>query len=156
GFATYDDKLPMGAEGWLERPAAQTTTAAIEWAKRAKSPWFLWVHYYDPHDPYTPPSRFVRPGPHGDYLGEVAFAVSEIGRLRSALTLIGGGPTLTVFAGDHGESFGEHEEHGHGYFIYDSTVLVPLVVSLPGRVAPAARKEAARLVDVTPTVLDLL
>src|SRR4029434_7918619 len=63
---------------------------------------------------------------------------------------------LTVFAGDHGESLGEHGEGTHGFFIYDSTVLVPLVFHLPGRVPVGSRASGARLIDVAPTVLELL
>ncbi|MEO8429871.1 MAG: sulfatase-like hydrolase/transferase [Acidobacteriota bacterium] len=155
GFDVYDDRLTKGSEGWLERPAGATTAAALAWAARARAPWFLWIHYYDPHDPYEPPRAFRRPGPRGAYDGEVAYVDSEIGRLLRGLRATPAG-RVTVFAGDHGEALGEHGEAGHGFFIYDSTILVPLIFHAPGRVAPAQSAAPVRLIDVAPTLLDLL
>jgi len=155
GFDRYDDTLPVGAEGWLERPAPDTTAAALAWLRDAPRPFFLWVHYYDPHDPYTPPRAFWRPGPRGAYDGEVAYVDHAIGRLRAGLPQADGQPLLTVFTADHGESLGEHEERAHGFFIYDTTVVVPAIVSFPGRVAPGRSDSPARLIDLLPTILDL-
>ncbi|HXU47203.1 MAG TPA: sulfatase-like hydrolase/transferase [Thermoanaerobaculia bacterium] len=160
GFDRYDDELPVGEEGWLERPGPKTVEAALAWRRSvpAGKPWFLWVHLYDPHDPYTPPRAFWRPGPRGAYDGEVAFADDAVGALRRGLASApqGKAPTLTVFSGDHGESLGEHGEHGHGFFVYDATILVPLVFHFPGRIRPGQSAAPVRLVDVAPTVLDLL
>jgi arylsulfatase A-like enzyme/Tfp pilus assembly protein PilF len=156
GFGVYDDVLPVGAEGWVERPAPATAAAALTWVKTARPPWFLWVHFYDPHDPYTPPREFWRPGARGSYDGEVALTDHGIGRLRDELARLDAGGTVTVLAGDHGESLGEHGEPTHGYFIYDSTTLVPLVISRPGIVRPGESQASPRLVDVLPTVLELL
>jgi len=155
GFAAYDDRLTAGEGAWLERPADQTTRAAASWLAGAAEPWALWVHYYDPHFPYEPPRELVEPGPRGAYDGEVAAVDRALGELLRAAERRGG-PLLTVFTADHGESLGEHGEGTHGFFVYDATVLVPLVVRLPGRVPPGESRAPARLVDVSPTVLELL
>jgi arylsulfatase A-like enzyme/Tfp pilus assembly protein PilF len=155
GFDHYDDTLAAAAGGDLERPAGPTISAALRWLQGAQAPWHLWVHLYDPHYPYEPPAGHLRPGPRGAYDGEVAYADAAVGELFEGVAARGG-RTLTVFAGDHGESLGEHGEGTHGFFIYDSTVLVPLVVHLPGTVAPGSSRAPARLLDVVPTVLDLL
>ncbi|MDQ6891369.1 MAG: sulfatase-like hydrolase/transferase [Acidobacteriota bacterium] len=156
GFDTYDDRLTAGAEGGLERPATETTAAALAWIARAKSPWFVWVHYYDPHEPYAPPRQFLRPGPRGAYDGEVAYVDSAIAQLLHGIPAVAARGRITVLAGDHGESLGEHGEIGHGFFLYDTTVLVPMVFHAPGRLAPREEAAPARLIDVTPTLLDML
>ena len=158
GFELYDDALTRadGPEGELERPAAATAEAAAAWLRAAPRPWLGWVHFYDPHYPYQPPAEDRRPGPRGAYDGEVASVDRAIGTVLAAVEQPGPADVLTVFAGDHGESLGEHGEGTHGFFIYESTVLVPLLVRFPGRVAPGVSAAPARLVDVAPTVLDLL
>ncbi len=156
GFDHYDDHLAEGVEGWLERRAAETTAAALAHLQQAPEPWFLWVHYYDPHDPYAPPGAFVRPGPRGAYDGEVAYTDAAIARLRSGLEARAGHALITVFTSDHGESLGEHEENGHGVFIYDTTVVVPLVFHAPGRIDAGRGAWSPRLIDVAPTLLGLL
>ena len=155
GFDRYDDTLPVGAEGWLERPAPDTTAAALAWLRGAPRPFFLWVHYYDPHDPYTPPRAFWRPGPRGAYDGEVGYVDHAIGLLRAGLPQADRDRLLTVFTADHGEGLGEHAEQGHGFFVYDTTVVVPAVFHFPGRVAPSRSAFPARLLDLMPTLLDL-
>ncbi len=156
GFSRYDDRLPEGSEGWTERRAFDTTTAALGWIAKAKTPWFVWVHYYDAHDPYEPPRSFWRPGPRGAYDGEVAYVDAWIGRLREGIPAGSAKNLLTLFTADHGEALGEHREKTHGYFLYDSTVVVPLVIHFPGRVKSQDSREAARLIDLAPTALDLL
>ncbi len=156
GFEHFDDRLTAGEGAWLERPAAETTAAALAWLAAARSPWFVWVHYYDPHYPYEPPPGFRGGGRRGDYDGEVAFVDRAIADLLARLGPQDGAGRLTVFAADHGESLGEHGEGTHGFFIYDSTVLVPMLFHQPGRIRPGESRGPARLVDVTPTVLELL
>ena len=148
----------MEGDEWRERPALETTEAALSWvrARPRGRPWFLWVHYYDPHDPYTPPERFRRPGPRGSYDGEVAAVDEAIGRLREGLARVPSpNGLLTVVTADHGESLGEHGEETHGFFVYESTLQVPLLFHFPGRVRPGASVLPARLVDVAPTILEL-
>jgi tetratricopeptide (TPR) repeat protein len=156
GFEHYDDTLPQGTRARLERPADATTAAALAWIATAREPWFVWVHYYDPHDPYTAHAEFPRSGRQAAYLSEVAFADHAFGDLRRGIAEHHAGPLLTVFTSDHGESFGEHGESTHGFFLYDTTVTVPLVVHLPGRVRAGTSALPARLVDVGQTVLELL
>jgi len=165
GFSHYDDAFDSGKGDEPERKAGATVAAAKAWLadpKAARSPWFLWVHLYDPHYPYEPPKEFRRPGARGAYDGEVAYADSAIGELLRAVAATDPAPsprsvpTLTVFAGDHGESLGEHGEGTHGFFVYDSTVLVPLVFRFPGRVPVGSSAAGARLIDVAPTILELL
>ena len=156
GFDRYDDEFSAGRGDRLERPAAATAEAALAWAPTAPEPWFLWVHFYDPHDPYEPPPGLARPGPRGAYDGEVIAVDRAVGTLREGLAAAAKAPFLTMFAADHGESLGEHGEATHGFFVYQSTVAVPLVFHQPGRVTPGESAAAARLIDVAPTVLDLL
>jgi arylsulfatase A-like enzyme/Flp pilus assembly protein TadD len=162
GFDHYDDALPAGEDAWRERPAPQTTAAALSWIRSVvrsghRKPVFVFVHYYDAHDPYAPPARLTGAGPRGAYDGEVRYVDEAVGDLRRGLEAMGAGrDLLTIFAADHGESLGEHGEDTHGFFVYDATVLVPLVFHLPGRLSPAESRAPARLVDVAPTALDLL
>ncbi len=135
GFRTYDDRMAAereGEHGYPERDARAVTSAALAWLSRAPRgrPYFLWVHYYDPHSPY------VAPGDRRDapvarrYAGEVAYMDREIGRLLAALPA----PARTVVAavGDHGEMLGEHGERDHGLLLYRSSLEVPLVLAGPG------------------------
>ncbi len=156
GFDRYDDRLTAGEGAWLERPAAETTRAALAWLASARPPWFLWIHYYEPHYPYEPPAELALPGAAGAYAGEVALVDRAVGELLAGARGLAARPFLTVFAADHGESLGEHGEGTHGYFVYDSTVLVPLVFHFPGRVTADRGTATPRLVDVAPTVLALL
>jgi arylsulfatase A-like enzyme len=155
GFDHYDDDLPGGDEGWLERPALLTSRAALDWIGEASSPWFVWIHYYDPHSPYQPPRDFWQPGSRGSYDGEVAYTDHAIGTLLAGIPAAERERTLTVFTADHGESFGEHDERDHGLFLYDTTMLVPLVFHYPGELSAGESPAVPRLVDLMPTLLEL-
>jgi arylsulfatase A-like enzyme/Flp pilus assembly protein TadD len=159
GFQVYDDKAPaeqIGEYGYPERNARQMTDAALEWlAKRpAGKPFFLWVHYYDPHAPYSPPGVDPR-APAGQlYAGEVTYMDREIGRLLGGLP--GGAERCLIAAvGDHGESLGEHGERTHGVFVYHSTLHVPLIVAGPGVPRGKAVAEAAPALRLASTLLRL-
>ncbi len=158
GFDTYDDRGLRGMVG--ERPATETVTAALRWLETdggTDAPWFLWIHLYDPHDPYVPPEEFRQAGEHGDYLGEVAAVDAALGPFFAAVeSAAHGREVLTLFASDHGESLGEHGEETHGFFLYQSTMTVPIVVHWPGRIEPGQGARRGALVDLTPTLLDLL
>jgi arylsulfatase A-like enzyme/Flp pilus assembly protein TadD len=156
GFDHYDDALPEGREGWVERSAADTTAAVLGWLGSAPQPWFVWVHYYDPHDPYEPPRAFWGPGERGAYLGEVRYTDYAIERLIAGLPKGDGRGTLTVLTADHGEALGDHSEKRHGYFIYDATMTVPLVLVEEGVITPGDSSAPANLLDIAPTVLELL
>lgn len=156
GFGHYDDHLPEGRQGWVERRAEDTAKAALAWlAAHRGSPSFVWVHFYDPHEPYEPPRAFWKPGPRGAYDGEVTYTDHWIGQLVEGAAPLAAGGLLTVLGADHGEGLGEHQETTHGYFVYDSTLLVPLVFHFPGRIRPGESRAPIRLVDLAPTLLDL-
>jgi len=173
GHETYDDLFDYkGLEGRaltdVERPAGPVIDAALEWLRqpqRANRPFYLWVHLYDPHHPYEPPEEYRRKAPT-PYAGEVMYADAQVGRLLDALDALGlRKTTAVVLLSDHGESLGEHAEPTHGIFLYGASLDVPLIVSPPIGAsigAPALSmagrrvRGVARLVDVTPTVLDLV
>jgi arylsulfatase A-like enzyme len=132
-------------------------TDAVHWLETiGESRFFLWTHLYDPHRPYDPPEPYASIYGHSPYVGEIAFADSQIGRLLEVLeqrALLD--RTIIVVAGDHGESLGERGERDHGVFIYENVLRVPLVVRAP-TLAPYRVGAVVRLTDVMPTVLDLL
>jgi arylsulfatase A-like enzyme len=139
-----------------QRKADEVVDDAVRWLEHVgPSRFFLWVHLYDPHRPYEPPEPF-RSMYTDPYIGEIAFADAQVGRVLDALERQRRlENTIVVIAGDHGESLGEHGERDHGLFVYESTLRVPLIVRVPG--GPRGRVgEVVRLVDVMPTLLDLL
>lgn len=164
GFGHYDDQVETTqtasfALGNNERRADATTNAAITWlAKERRSPFLAWVHYFDPHAPYRPPSPFDQQFSQRPYDGEIAFVDTQIGRLLGFLADRGlTERTLIVVVADHGESLGEHGEVTHGIFLYDSVARVPLLVSAPTLVPrPSVVQSLVATVDITPTLLDLL
>jgi choline-sulfatase len=119
-------------------------------------PWFAWIHLYDPHEPYAPPEPYRSRYAADLYAGEVAYTDASLGvfldRLRAAGAL---SRTLIVVAADHGESLGEHGERTHGLFAYDATLRVPLVFWAPPALPPGTLDGLSRLIDVTPTILEL-
>jgi arylsulfatase A-like enzyme/tetratricopeptide (TPR) repeat protein len=140
----------------MERPGNEVMDQALGWLdKSAGKRFFLWVHLYDPHYPYRPPAPYSEQYKTNPYDGEIAFADAQVGRLIAALKKKNlYGRTLIVLAGDHGEGLGEHGEKTHGFFIYDSTLHVPLIVKLPGAVAkPRVVNDEVSLADILPTVL---
>ena len=150
GFSSYED---TGARE--ERGADRTVDAAIARLAALAPPFFLWVHLYDPHAPYAPPEPFASRFSTRPYDGEIAFMDAQAGRLLAAARARAG-PLLVVAAGDHGESLGEHGEDGHGVFVYQATQRVPLIVAGPAIAAGAAPAGSVGLIDVAPTILDLL
>ena len=163
GFDRYDDRTePLPGQpfsGLGERNAEATTDAALEWlgGRNESRPFFLWVHYYDPHTEYKPPEAYASRFPTSPYDGEIAYMDAQIGRLVAELEKTGN-ELLVVVAGDHGESFGEHSEHGHSRFLYESTQRVPLFLWSPGSLLTPQVVDgtAVGLVDIFPTVLDVL
>ena len=162
GFATYDDHLPRGNDQrrtpYVERPADATTDAALRWlgaAPAGPAPFFLWVHYYDPHAPYEPPGELARRFRSAPYDGEVAFVDAQIARLLRDLDGKGAlARTLVLATADHGEGLGDHGEGTHGLFVYDSTLKVPWIMAGPGMGAGIVPSTVARGIDVLPTLLD--
>ena len=166
GFDTYDDHLPKGNDRrrtpYVERFADATTDAALHWLAspvpgggQQPAPWFLWVHYYDPHAPYEPPGDLAKRYQRAPYDGEIAFVDQQLGRLLHALDERNEtGRTVVLVTADHGESLGEHGEGTHGIFIYDATLRVPWVMAGPLITAGRVSKTVARSIDVLPTLAD--
>ncbi|MGH9331165.1 MAG: sulfatase family protein, partial [Vicinamibacterales bacterium] len=156
GIAREDAAADRRARAPGQRRADEVMSDATRWLDGISgSRSFLWTHLYDPHRPYDPPepfwSRYFDP-----YVAEIAFADAQIGRLLEALDrrqLLD--RTIVIVAGDHGESLGEHGERDHGIFVYESVLRVPLIIRAPA-LAPRRVGTAVRLIDVMPTVLDLL
>ena len=144
----------------MERPGNVVADQALQWLKQhTQKKFFLWMHLYDPHHPYNPPAPYSERHKSQPYDGEIAFADEQVGRVLRFLKAQGlYQRTLIVVAGDHGESLGEHGEKTHGFFIYNSTLHVPLIMKLPvGRNArPATVSAGISTVDLMPTVLDVL
>jgi arylsulfatase A-like enzyme/Flp pilus assembly protein TadD len=162
GFAVYDDQMPRpgNAQEYLEdaeRRAGDTVDRAIRWLDgRAGKPFFLWVHLYDPHTPYNPPSPFKEQYADRPYDGEIAYADRELGRLMDRLKSKSPERTLVAVLSDHGESLGEHGEYSHGVFLYDSTLRIAFLLDGPGVPAGLRVKAQARTIDVLPTVMELM
>jgi len=163
GFDHYDDDMTRGQHpttfGFSERRAEQVNEVAIEWLHRhARQKFFLFVHYFDPHAPYAPPSPWDQVYKNNPYGGEIAYVDSQVGRLLAVLDELNlRQRTLVIFTSDHGESLGEHGESTHALLIYDATQLVPLIFSAPPPF-PQNRivTHQAGLIDIVPTVLALL
>ncbi len=141
----------------VQRSGDKVVSAFEDWLSQAKTgALFAWVHLYDPHDPYQPPPPFDQEYAQAPYDGEIAFVDTLIGRIVSHLGERALENTLIVLTGDHGESLGEHSEDTHGYFIYDSSLHVPLIMRVPGRHFGGAKVKAqVRSIDIIPTVLGL-
>ena len=126
-------------------------------SQRAADRICLWVHLYEPHDPYEPPEPYASRYRDRPYDGEVAYTDALVGQLDDALERLGlKSQTLLAVASDHGEGLGEHEETLHGFFVYQTTLAVPLIVRGPGIVAGGRIAANVGLVDLLPTALDLL
>ncbi len=167
GFEYYDDDFEMAPDQRLDlagvqRPGDRVVNLGLEWLGEDDGrPFFVWLHFYDAHIPYQPPepyaTRFAGRGKSGLYDGEIAFADSQVGRVFDWLAARGlTEKTIVVVVGDHGESLGDHGEKEHGYYIYDATVRVPLIIKAPGSVLRGVRvRQQVRTIDVLPTILDL-
>jgi choline-sulfatase len=164
GFDFYDDAF--SAETFekkdialVDRRAVQSVAHAIAWLKKTpQRPFFLWLHLYDPHSPYDSPEPYRSEYRSHPYDGAIAYADHELGNLISWLKqnhLYDS--SLIVALSDHGESLGEHGEDEHGFFVYNATVHVPLIVKPPaGSGIPAGRRhEPVETAAVAPTLLQL-
>src|SRR5262245_20149099 len=151
-YATVErrgDEVTRRALGWLD--ANDTNDANNATRTRGSQPFFMWVHLFDPHDPYEPPADLQARFAKEPYDGELAFVDRQIGRLVS-----GTGPnTIIVVTADHGESLGDHGETTHGVFLYEATLRVPLIVRFTGgRGAGTRIPTRVRLADLAPTILE--
>ena len=163
GFDHYFDDFDLAEFdtpnlGSVQRSGDVTIGEAVRWldGRPRNAPFFLWLHLYDPHDPYTPPEPFKSQYPGRPYDGEVAYTDSLIGEFRRALEERGLlASSLVILTADHGEGLGDHDESSHGFFVYDTTIHVSLIVRPPvtaggGRVVD----KAVSHVDLFPTILD--
>ena len=162
GFERYDDDYntpeylqPHGPQ----RLAEAVFASAAQWLRENHSKkFFIWVHYYDPHDPYFPPSPFDQQYKDRLYDGEIAYTDVYVGKLMALLdetNIIQ--KTLVVVVGDHGEDLYQHNEPGHGIFLYDTTLKVPLIFSCPGIIPEKNQiSQQVRTIDIMPTILDII
>lgn len=162
GFEVYDDtfaiNLPFKTTN-SERRAEDTFTRFNRWLnKNPEEKFFCWVHYYDPHLPYDPPEPYRQEFSQNPYDGEIAYMDVYVGKILEALEekdILN--KTVIIIAGDHGEGLGERVEVGHGIFLYEETIRVPLIFWGKGVFSrPAVIEERVRLTDITPTIISLL
>ena len=163
GFAHYDDAFAGNAYlesgvGLVERKAEESVNRSLAWFRhRPAKPFFFWLHLYDPHSGYDPPEPFRSAYRDRLYDGEIAYADAQLGRLIAWLKqnhLYDN--TAVVLLSDHGESLGEHGEKEHGFFIYNATLHVPLVIKPAGKPEGAQRiGDVVEITAVAPTLLKL-
>lgn len=149
------DDVTAGAVAWLDRHA-----------RPGHAPFFLWVHYVEPHAPYRVHDRYRRAlglaekgnlPPEDRYDTEIAEVDRSIGELLAHIEARGlDADTLIVFTADHGESLGEHSYWGHGRNLFEPTLHIPLAITWPGRLPPATVEAPALIVDVAPTIAGLV
>ena len=139
------------------KPSPPLTDAALGFLdhRDAARPFFLWLHYLDPHHPYVD-----HDGAGGDdrarFASEIRFTDRELGRLLDGLATRGlAESTIVILHADHGEEFGDHGGQFHATTLYEEILHVPLIVAAP-RVAPRVVPDLVSLDDVVPTVIDLL
>lgn len=163
GFDFYDNfpVHPQTKSRWgrVERRAVDVMQHAQTWmTAHPAGPHFVWIHLYDPHDPYEPPPPYSQTYKDRLYDGEIAYTDSVLGGFIGYLKKIGRyDNALIVVVGDHGEGLGEHHEDTHGIFLYDSTIHVPLILKLPAQGHPnQVVKAQVRTTDILPTVVDWL
>jgi tetratricopeptide (TPR) repeat protein len=144
GFDVYNDLFPREKNRSLDFRSERSADAVVDAVTSTKlaEPFFLWVHFYDPHTPYF----------HGGYQGEIEFVDQKVGHLMKGIEAF---RPIVAVAGDHGESLGEHGEYTHRIFVYDSVMHVPFWIVGPG--VPSQRvKSQVRLIDFLPTILTLM
>jgi arylsulfatase A-like enzyme/Flp pilus assembly protein TadD len=154
GFDMYDDDFGKVSE--VEIRAEFVVEKALAWLELKESPWFLWIHCYDPHDPYISPDPFRKQHDKVPYDGEVAYVDTALKRLFGCLEkndLYKN--TLIAFTADHGEALGQHGEMTHGYFAYNEVMWIPLIICSPG-IANGRVDQYVSHVDFFPTVCDIL
>jgi arylsulfatase A-like enzyme/Tfp pilus assembly protein PilF len=162
GFDVYDDTFrsesPFKTQN-AERRAEETFAVFSRWLEdNGKNRFFGWVHYFDPHLPYDPPSPYKEEYDANPYDGEIAYMDRYVGALLEKLKEQGVlERTIVVVAGDHGEGLGDKVELGHGIFLYEETLIVPLIFHNPS-IFPRSQviESRVRLVDIAPTILEII
>jgi len=159
GFDLYDDNYGsqmLEEFTFVERKAEVVVDKALSWLESQTNPWFLFIHCFDPHQPYSPPEPFKTQYKDNPYNGEVAYVDFALGKVFSFLKEKNlEDKTLIIFTADHGESLGEHGEMTHGYFAYNTTLWVPLLIFFPG-MKPAQIAQNVSHLDIFPTVCGIL
>lgn len=153
GFDVFRDGSASGAGDRVgarsERRAEEVASEVLEYISSARPPFFLWIHFYDPHAPYDPP------GALRGYAGEIEYVDSQVGRIVAALRARGLlDSTLVVATADHGEGLGDHGEDEHGVLVYEETLRVPLIARGPGIEAGRVERAPLSLVSVAPALLE--
>jgi arylsulfatase A-like enzyme/Flp pilus assembly protein TadD len=163
GFDQFSEGFHQAADpgaGGAERPANETVDGVLQWLSlepENESPFFVWVHLYDPHTPYKPPPPFDTVFKDRPYDGEIAFVDQQLGRIADWLKTSGHeADTLVAMVADHGESFGEHDEETHAILIYQATLHVPMILAGPGVPGHTVIGAPVATVDLLPTILGLL
>jgi arylsulfatase A-like enzyme len=162
GFEIVDDTLLRGKRAPGDEVSSPAFTArAVELLRQRdpNRPFFLWLHYLDPHMPYLGTPVGGVDSEYARYLGEIETVDRSLGDLLAAFEEQGlAQDTLMVFTSDHGEAFDEHGGEIHGRRLYEENIRVPLVVVPPRRAGlpPRLIDVAVRGVDVAPTIADLV
>jgi Flp pilus assembly protein TadD len=155
GFDAYDDAIDRRTEGASvlesERRCDAVAASAGEWLGAGPGLFFAWVHFYDPHAPYDAPGGAGRP----PYDAEVAHADACLAQVVDAARRRAGSELVIAVLADHGEALGEHGESTHGFFVYQSTLRIPLIVVAPGVDGGKRDVGIARTADVLPTLARL-
>jgi choline-sulfatase len=159
GFDEYDDGATASdtSFGFAERRADETTERALQWLRGPRAaPFFLWVHYYDAHNPYEPPASFEAAYENA-YDAEIAFVDQQLGLLLDAVESAPGPGTLVAVTADHGEGLGEHGELTHGNLVQEATLRIPLVLRAANGLSGGIHiRTRVSQVDLAPTLLSLL
>jgi len=160
GFDMYFDRFSDNLAGTAnpERRAEDVSSHGLRWLEAHRDDRaFLFLHYFDPHATYDPPEPYKTRFGERPYDGEIAYTDHCIGLVIQKLKDLGlYDSTLLIITSDHGEMLGEHGEKTHGYFIYQSAVKVPLIIKLPGQHPARRLTDPVGLIDIVPTVCELL
>lgn len=171
GFDHYDDDLkankldhrgrparPQFATWYDERPAGHVNDAILPWLRQDRhEPFFVWMHYWDPHHPHIAPAPYGQLFANAPYDGEIAYADASFGMVLEELKRTGEfDRTLIVVTSDHGEGMHEHNEATHAFLAYETTIRVPLILRVPGEVGGQRISERTGTVDIVPTILDFV
>ena len=171
GFDVYEDHISAEFEDYQgrrvipknrlffdERKASRVNAAIFPWLdQHAEQPFFVWLHYFDPHQPFEPPAPYNQTYLHNLYGGEIAYADETLGVVLDRLKQLGVYErTIIVLTADHGEGLGEHNEETHSVLNYNTTLHVPLIIRLPDGPRGQVIERRVGTVDIFPTLLELL
>jgi len=156
-LTTTNDDGSVRSHEISERDGSDITRRALDFLTRNREvPFFLWLHYFDPHVPYAAPLSYQEKFPDSRYHSEIAYTDMQIGRVIAELEKLGiSDRTLVIVTSDHGEGLNEHGEETHAHFVYDTTIRVPLIFWGPKDLPRGKRiSPMVRAADIAPTVLD--